>query len=381
MDARVGGVADSIESSRAEARARIPALDSEISDLERSLSSRRHEREALQHQLDSYTYPVLTLPYEIISEIFTHFIPVYPTSPPLVGLLSPFTLGQICHAWREIAVSTPSLWRAIGLEIGGMDQATQLQVLENFLDRSKMSSLSITLEYEESDEADLAIQPILAALSAHSHRWEEMDLSLPFSDIVSLSSQRTPYLRTLTVGPSDDLDRTNPIMLFDQAPNLTTVKLRPDFDPFFLGLPWSQITTLNGMCHFEEEMLEILRLAVNLVHCSAALIDSADGANMPIAPHMHLQDLTFTPALPSDPPIEMRIFNQLTLPKLRRLQIVESWFGPNPRAAIAAWILRCGCDLEQLHIIHSKESELYYRKALPSVRKISTDYVPGNTVD
>ncbi|KAJ6524265.1 hypothetical protein DFH09DRAFT_1372221 [Mycena vulgaris] len=373
MNFRVGGV---VISSLAEARTRISALNAEICDLERSLSSLRREREALQEQLDSYIYPVLNLPNEIVSEIFTHFLPLYPERPPLWGVLSPFTLGQICRTWREIAVSTPSLWRAISLDvndqtrIGGIDHATQLHLLKTSLDRSKVSSLSIILEYEESDEAD--IQPILAALSVHSHRWEEMELFLPCSDIISLSSRRAPSLRTLAVGPSD-LHRTNHIVFFDQAPNLTTVTLRPEFDPFFLGLPWSQLTTLHGMRHFEEEILEILRLAVNLIHFSVTLIESADG-NVPLTPHMHLRDLAFTPSSLSlaNSTTEMRIL-QLTLPALRSLRIPEPWFGANPRAAIAAWLSRCGCDLEQLHITYSIISEASYPSAFPSIRKLYVD--------
>ncbi|KAJ6588192.1 hypothetical protein B0H19DRAFT_1098293, partial [Mycena capillaripes] len=73
------------------------------------------ERNLLQKRLDAYTYPVLTLPNEVVSEIFGHFLPVYPTSPPAIDLLSPNLLGQICRKWREIALTTPVLWRAISV--------------------------------------------------------------------------------------------------------------------------------------------------------------------------------------------------------------------------------------------------------------------------
>ncbi|KAJ6524270.1 hypothetical protein DFH09DRAFT_818453, partial [Mycena vulgaris] len=88
----------------------ISALDARISYHELALRTLLHEKTPLQEQLNSYAYPVLNLPNEIVSEIFTHFIPVYPESPPLVGIFSPLMLGQICHTWREMAVSTSSLW-------------------------------------------------------------------------------------------------------------------------------------------------------------------------------------------------------------------------------------------------------------------------------
>ncbi|KAJ7470992.1 hypothetical protein FB451DRAFT_324350 [Mycena latifolia] len=112
---------DSTVSSRVEARARISDLDAQN------------------------IYPVLTLPTEIVSEIFTHFVPVYPACPPLVGLLSPSTLGQVCRKWRQIAISTPSLWRAIRLDLDNrINRPTQLRLLDTWLERSRTSPLSIS---------------------------------------------------------------------------------------------------------------------------------------------------------------------------------------------------------------------------------------------
>ncbi|KAJ6562466.1 hypothetical protein B0H19DRAFT_1144629 [Mycena capillaripes] len=90
-------------------RARVADLEAKILDLERSLSALRTEKLQVQQRLDSYKYPALTLPNEIVSEIFIHFLPIYPLCPPLTGTLSPTALTQICRQWREIALSTPAL--------------------------------------------------------------------------------------------------------------------------------------------------------------------------------------------------------------------------------------------------------------------------------
>jgi hypothetical protein len=55
------------------------------------------EKQLAQERLDSYTYPVLTLPNEIVGEIFVHVLPAYPLCPPLTGPDSPNSLAQICH--------------------------------------------------------------------------------------------------------------------------------------------------------------------------------------------------------------------------------------------------------------------------------------------
>ncbi|KAJ7742565.1 hypothetical protein B0H16DRAFT_1247778, partial [Mycena metata] len=80
---------------------------------ERRRNCWRPNRGTLRDRLNAYTYPVLTLPPEVMSEIFVHFLPVYPKRAPQKGLLSPSTLGQICCLWREIAFSTPQLWRTV----------------------------------------------------------------------------------------------------------------------------------------------------------------------------------------------------------------------------------------------------------------------------
>ncbi|KAJ7722796.1 hypothetical protein B0H16DRAFT_1737525 [Mycena metata] len=76
-------------------RAHIAVIDAKIMELKRSLSLLNKERGLLQDRLGTYTYPVLTLPDEIVSEIFIHFLPVYPETPSLIGRSSPNLLGQI----------------------------------------------------------------------------------------------------------------------------------------------------------------------------------------------------------------------------------------------------------------------------------------------
>ncbi|KAJ7720010.1 hypothetical protein B0H16DRAFT_1739040 [Mycena metata] len=98
--------------SSAADQTRLEEIEAKVLDLQRSIGIPRAE-EKLKKRLNSRYYPVLTLPNELVSEIFLHFLPEYPRCPPLWGRLSPMTLTQICRQWREIAISTPRLWRAI----------------------------------------------------------------------------------------------------------------------------------------------------------------------------------------------------------------------------------------------------------------------------
>ncbi|KAF7366416.1 F-box domain-containing protein [Mycena sanguinolenta] len=69
-------------------RARVAELEAQILDLKRPIAELRTEKAIVQERLDSYKYPVLTLPDELMSEIFDHFLPNYPNCPPLVGALA-----------------------------------------------------------------------------------------------------------------------------------------------------------------------------------------------------------------------------------------------------------------------------------------------------
>ncbi|KAJ7181018.1 hypothetical protein C8R46DRAFT_940992, partial [Mycena filopes] len=66
------------------------------------------EKIAIQKSLDSTEYPILTIPFEITAEIFTHCLPNFPAHPS--GTVAPMLLTRICRQWRNIACSTSRLW-------------------------------------------------------------------------------------------------------------------------------------------------------------------------------------------------------------------------------------------------------------------------------
>ncbi|KAJ6483105.1 hypothetical protein C8R45DRAFT_1075458, partial [Mycena sanguinolenta] len=56
-------------------RCRLGDLAIQIEALQRSLSTLKKEQIEAQSRLDAYKYPVLTLPNEVVSEIFVHVLP------------------------------------------------------------------------------------------------------------------------------------------------------------------------------------------------------------------------------------------------------------------------------------------------------------------
>ncbi|KAJ7498026.1 hypothetical protein B0H11DRAFT_1627029, partial [Mycena galericulata] len=124
-------------------RARLAELDAEIDALKSLLRTADIQRKRVKARLDAYKYPVFTLPNEIVSEIFTRVLPVYPRCPAVL----PTLLSSVCRKWREIALSTPNLWRAICITMPMYSQIfeSKWRLLETWLARSRKSPLSISL--------------------------------------------------------------------------------------------------------------------------------------------------------------------------------------------------------------------------------------------
>ncbi|KAJ7612331.1 hypothetical protein DFH06DRAFT_152013 [Mycena polygramma] len=184
--------------ARAADRARIADLDARMMELEASLTALKEEKKLVQDRLAAYAYPVLTLPNEITSEVFIHCLPVYPKCPAPIGILSPHLLCQICRKWRDIALTTPALWRAVSLTLRAPDRLEQaVCLLESSLARSGSRLLSIELK----DNSTVDMSQFCRIIADYRARCEHLALSInkPFA-LLPTSHPSLPFLRTLKLG-------------------------------------------------------------------------------------------------------------------------------------------------------------------------------------
>ncbi|KAJ7877354.1 hypothetical protein B0H14DRAFT_3436055 [Mycena olivaceomarginata] len=171
-------------------RARVTEIDSQILDLERSLSALRIEKSLARERLDSYKYPVLTLPNEIISEIF----------------------------------------RAISVSILFQEQ----NYISDFLSRSGCCPLSI----RNYGRNDFSVPEVFATVVSHRARWEHLHLYLSPSQL-SIMDGPMPLLQHLHLTLAIDGRPTN-IFRAGQMPLLRSVVL----DGIAIrsaDLPWAQL--------------------------------------------------------------------------------------------------------------------------------------------
>ncbi|KAJ7616759.1 hypothetical protein DFH06DRAFT_1364834 [Mycena polygramma] len=358
-------------------RARLSYLEAQIILLEMSLSALRSEKMEVQERLDSYKYPVLTLPSEMVSEIFVAFLPEYPRCPPLRGALSPTLLTQICREWREIALATPSLWRAIRLFLPDRDRKAstrQFEMSDVWLARSRCSPLSFRLH-----ENGMHVETF-RTLAPHCARVEYLDLRLYRSR--SSIEGPMPLLRHLKIHLDDTPGRD--VFICHEAPLLRTAILI-DRASAHVVLPWSQLTSLTLKGEFPEECDTVLRWTPNLVHCELWFAyDAENGGTFPELPLLQLESLTINHWEDDEP--TTGFLGVFIAPALRFLRISEESLGPDPIDTMRAFISKSGCRLQELDItgqisVHKDVAE--YRRAFPAIPKLSLHgwYASGEESD
>ncbi|KAJ7028935.1 hypothetical protein C8F04DRAFT_48654 [Mycena alexandri] len=328
-------------------------------------------------------YPILTLPPEIVAEIFLNFLPIYPECPPLLGVLSPLALCGICRPWRGIVLSTPMLWRALEIELREYEDPKalicKLDLMDAWLLRSGNCPLSLKIHHHRAF-ASFSIRPSPPSLPGfhhtivrHRRQWEHLYLVMSFRHL-SIIQGDMPRLRHLTFGPNDVAVEEAPRPdLFNHAPQLDSVILTEDFVPSAISLPWTQFTRLEGLCLYEHECAEILTSVLHLVHCAMTVVGTQQNITIPIVPaHLHLQNLTLHVSDMTRVEVDLSdLLSKLTLPALRTLQLPESYMPLDPLPTLESFISRSRCSLDELLIEDASLPEVHYREALSSIGMIT----------
>ncbi|KAJ7633181.1 hypothetical protein FB45DRAFT_523350 [Roridomyces roridus] len=345
-------------------RTRITQLDIQIEKLQRLMDPLLAEREQCQQSLAEYKYPVLTLPAEITSEIFGHFLPSYPERSSLIGPQSPSFLLQICRRWRDVALATPALWSTMELLLyNSSHHAQQRDLLRVWLQRSGNCALSVLFDYyKESAGDEPLIQECIEALLDHARRWQDIDLTFAFEELCKITGSM-PLFRSVTIGMESGGERPEtPVVLFADAPALKHVVLHASFEPFILTLPWSQITSLTAKALYAKEAVEILRHAT-IQDCTLKIYASEPGPLTDFSiPPLPLRSLRLQCAGRGTD--EMRqLFTALQLPALQTLSVHEDFLGPDPVATLSS-VRRSGYP-QEIEILCACTSREVYQAAFP----------------
>ncbi|KAJ7476988.1 hypothetical protein B0H11DRAFT_1306549 [Mycena galericulata] len=329
-------------------RDRLAEIDSQIALLEA-------ERKIVRKKLCSLTYPVVTLPFEVTSEIFVHCLSDFesdccpvgykPTSPPF-----PLILSHICRAWRQVAFKTPKLWASFCVYIAGSssdlrDHAAQRRV--EWIERAGSTPLSIAL-HRQGYEFQSSVPSRGLPLLEWSAQWRSADLRLWNHDFRTHQFQslygKLPILERLEMSSQLTADAT-PVRTFEEAPHLRVVVLR-GIPPSLILLPWAQLTHFEGhdfhpnYCHY------ILRLAGSLVDCTFIGNSGDLDHNALLPPHPRLEALKLTRYFAAS----LDLLRILTLPVLVQLDYFDEGNSAFDGEDFASFMARSRPPLQRLSL-------------------------------
>ncbi|KAJ7513070.1 hypothetical protein B0H11DRAFT_17237 [Mycena galericulata] len=186
--------------------------------------------------------PALALPYELISQIFIHCLPLHRRIRPRRGCV-PMRLSQICGQWRDVALATPQLWSSVYLKLApgpqydgistlfdGIDPESVLDhthdVLELWFTRAAGHPLSITIIC-----AELGVgvpRNIMDLIAAHSAHWGRIELQVADGDFQAFNAISGPFplLHSLAIRRTDQTLEVQALaVLLHGCPNLLALQL------------------------------------------------------------------------------------------------------------------------------------------------------------
>ncbi|KAJ7063616.1 hypothetical protein C8F01DRAFT_85143 [Mycena amicta] len=321
-----------------------------------------------------------SLPVELVAEIFTHSLPK--TYPLPSSTNSPLLVMRVCRLWRDIAVTTPSLWCNFYTNI--TNRAGIAPFVKMWLSRSQ--SLPLTIRIDDSFQGGVTQNQVAfyREICRHAGRWLRLTLNVPFGVLGGLSiDQPLEMLEELTMGLEGQVDDVDSVNVFAVAPRLRMVDITLNSDesvsPSGISLPWSSLTTFFGELFHIDECIFVLREAANLLECHFRDIlggRRSDDPLAPLRPLYRLEVLNMEGQFMGD---FLEVLSLLTLPALKTLSLGSPHQDTLDYSPLISWTTleelwsRSSCSLTRLNISANKlsaERLLDFVRPLPSLEHL-----------
>ncbi|KAJ7208239.1 hypothetical protein GGX14DRAFT_633804 [Mycena pura] len=264
-------------------------------------------------ELNLIAYPVLTLPPEIMAEIFKWCID---TGLSLHPSVAPLLLTQICRDWRDLAFSTPALWDTI-IEIDFDVHPRAEAFVETWFSHAGARPLSLGIICSETLDSACLESVILQ----HASRLQSLDV-MTYSDVFCnlTAVQSFPILRNLELAclyDDDDDEGDTQLFCINSAPTLRHLSLER-VRPSLVIMPWAQLKKITLVLLPLWECLNALRWATSLQEFRRqGPPDERDQSTSEISSVRHSSLVSF--AISSD--ADEDILPLLALPCLQRFEL------------------------------------------------------------
>ncbi|KAJ7615436.1 hypothetical protein FB45DRAFT_935678 [Roridomyces roridus] len=311
-------------------------LRSRLAELDWRIALLQAERDTVATRLAAVVYPVLSLPNEIVTQIFLHY------GDGTANLKAALCVASVCRVWRAIDLSTSGLWKRFNLHPRLADCA------ETWLARSGVLALDVHLILDD--------ELILQALEQYLPRVENLTLVFdppvlrrtaqlggPFTALESLSLKSGGTIHHVMLDV--------PVVLhpaFADAPNLRSVSIDGILlDNWQDAFPWTQLTKLETRFIDIEWCLQLLKHTpcLEILICALDLNVSSLTTPHRLLPRLHTIDLRENRT--------NKFLAYLTLPALDRMYLASDL------------IERSRCAPTVLHMSLRRDLEFYeFRECL-----------------
>ncbi|KAJ7438823.1 hypothetical protein B0H11DRAFT_2103742 [Mycena galericulata] len=309
----------------ATARDRVVKGRQKLAELKTQIASLVLQQKELEEYIDNHQRIVFSInrfPPELLSLIFFFSIPTpEEMAVPLnTRSHSPWLVSQVCRLWREIALSTQSLWSHPFISV----YTFQTRIMFD-LHLTRSGNVDLHPCLLELSPARPQVLKLLASLIRHSNRWSSLLLSfnwVPIQHHLAAVKGNVDQLEELYIeGVWGDRPMAFPegarLTAFAIAPRLSTLSVSRVCEPAVsLVLPWHQLREYCGV-GMAYEHLAVLQLCPNLtsldltVQADAAIADNAAvSVCMPRLQILHLVHAQFLRLL------SLPMLEEITLEKM-----------------------------------------------------------------
>ncbi|KAJ7368724.1 hypothetical protein DFH08DRAFT_947629 [Mycena albidolilacea] len=150
---------------------------------------------------DPITYPILTLPFELTSEIFTHCLPAERFIDVVNPGEAPLLLTRVCQTWRQIAISTPALWAIYDVE-DPRSLPCFTEIAQTWFERARECALTVSIRGNLPMNDTLGY--FMDTFRRHSLEIRSLELQMDLQDFVEMNSDSLelvefPMLQKLSI--------------------------------------------------------------------------------------------------------------------------------------------------------------------------------------
>ncbi|KAH9474589.1 hypothetical protein JR316_0013051 [Psilocybe cubensis] len=355
----------------------------------------REKHYRLSYHLNKARSVLSSLPNEVISQIFL-FMCAPETSvweflcfPP-----TQFLIGSVCKEWRQIAWSTPHLWDNIEIQLVRKSCETQIELLEEWIERSGNLPLDIHIyshglfeaPWEAPPEAFTKIAEVYARWrSYHGHAVPGLA-----AELKRINATCFPMLETLSLSepihapPVNNPPDTTYQWNFLSAPALHNVLIEGPLKGVDIAINWGSLTCLTAdfvlrqsphnskkqgyvSFHVLTSCTLLTKLELNLKDSRVSSTQQPHPCRFP-----HLKILK----IEGSADIVEYVLEWLTTPSLNELQIrlesidiTSEW-----EASLIDLTTRSSCKIRSLSVIHSHKHPESDDEFVDMLRILSRDH-------